>query len=88
MTIVSGVLVEIRKHHHQPAPPQEILEVGERLGEIGMRAGLGLFDGVQQAEELALPRGRRHVVLDVLVEDDQPGGIALFTGQVARDAAT
>ena len=71
------VLVEIRHHHHDAAPVQEILEVDERLGEIGVRPDLGLLDGVQQAEKLPLPRGRRDVILHVLIEDDQPGGVAL-----------
>ena len=36
--MVSGIFVEIRQHDHDAAPVQEILEMDERLGEIGMRA--------------------------------------------------
>ena len=54
----SGLLVKIGDHHHDAAAVQEILKMHERLGEIGMRARLRLFDGVQQPEQLPLARGR------------------------------
>ena len=63
---------------------QIILEMDERLGEIRARARLGLLDGVEQAEELPLPGGGRHVVDHVLVENDEPGRVALHVGQVAQ----
>ncbi len=56
----------------------------EGLGEIGSGAGLGLLDGVQQAEQLALAGRRRDVVHHVFVEDDQAGGIALLVRQIAK----
>ena len=80
--------VEIGNHHHDAAPVQEILEVDKWLGEIRARARLGLFDGVQQAEELALAGGRRDVVGHVLVEDDQARRVALHVGHVHSEAAT
>ena len=45
---------------------------------------LGLLDGVQQAEDLALARGGRHVIDDILVEYDEAGGVALRVGHVAE----
>ena len=45
---------------------------------------LAVLDGVQQAEQLALARGGRDVILHVLVENDQPGGVALVRGHVAE----
>ena len=35
-------------------------------------------------KKLSLARGRRDVVRDVLVEDDQAGGVALQVGHVAE----
>ena len=35
-----GLFVEIGDHHHDAAPPQELLKMDERLGEIGARAEL------------------------------------------------
>ena len=46
--------------------------------------GFGLLDGVQQAEELPLAGGGRDVVLDVFIEDDEAGRIALGVGHVAE----
>ena len=42
------LLVEIGDHDHDAAPLQELLEMKKRLGEIGARPELRLFDGVQQ----------------------------------------
>ncbi len=78
------IFVKVRDHHHHAAAVQEILEVHKWLSEIGARAGVRLFDGVQQAEQLTLPRGGRHVVGDVFVEDDQAGRVALHIGQVTE----
>ena len=61
-----------------------VLEMDERLGEIRARSRLRLLDGVQQAEELPLPRGGRHVIEHVVVENDEPGRVALHVGQVAQ----
>src|ERR1035438_9691489 len=44
----------------------------------------GFLDGVEQAEELSLTGGRREVVLHVLIENDQAGGVALPVGHVAE----
>ena len=46
--------------------------------------GVGVLDGVQQPEKLSLARGWRDVIGDIVVEDDQPGGIALQVGHVAE----
>ena len=59
MTIVFGIVVEIGDDDDDAAAVQELLEVVERLGEIRARAAFGLFDGVQDAHELALARGGR-----------------------------
>ena len=40
--------------------------------------GSRLFDGVQQPRELALPARGRHVVPDLVVENDDARGIALL----------
>ena len=56
----------------------------KRLGEIRACSGLRLFDGVQQPEELPLARGRRHVVGDVFIEDDQARRIPLEIGEVTQ----
>ena len=58
--------------------------MSERFGEIGARSGRGFLDGVQQAEKLSLAGRGRHVVGDVFVEDDQPGGVALHVGHIAK----
>ena len=79
-----GLLVEIRDHHHDAAPPQELLKMDERLGEIGMRAGLRLLDGVRHAHELALARGGLDVVAHFVVEDDHAGGVALLIGEIGQ----
>ena len=76
-TICSGRLVEIGNEHDDAAAPQKLLEMVERLGEIGARARLGLFEAAQQPDELALPRGGPDVVAHLIVEDDQAGGVAL-----------
>src|SRR3974377_930218 len=51
-----------------------------------MRVGarFGLLDGVEQAEELSLAGGRRDVILHILIEDNQAGGVALAVGHVAQ----
>ena len=55
----------------------------QRLGEIGARARLGLFEAAQQAVQLALARGGADVVAHLVVEDDQAGGVALvLDGQI------
>ena len=71
-------------HDDDAAAVQEILKMDERLGEIGVRPGFGLLDGVQQPEELSLARGGRDVVHHVFIEDDEPGGIALQCSPCSR----
>ena len=64
-----GLLVKVGEDDNDPAAMEEILEVNEGLGEVGMRSRLGLFDSVQQAEQLPLAGGGRDVVGDILIED-------------------
>jgi hypothetical protein len=78
------ILVEVRQDDHDPTAVQEVLKVYERLDEIGVRPDLGRFDGVQQAEELALASGGLNVILDVLIEDDESGGVTLNGRHVAQ----
>ncbi len=47
-------------------------------------AGLGFLDCVKQAEKLALASGWRDVILHVVIEDDEAGGIALQVGHIAE----
>ena len=48
---VLRLLIEIREHDHDAAAVQEILEMDERLDEIGARRRrFGVLDGVQQTE--------------------------------------
>ena len=75
------LFVEIGDHHHDAAPPVELLEMNERLREIGAGAEFGFFYRVRDAHELALARGGLDVVAHVVVEDDYAGGIALLIGQ-------
>ena len=79
-----GVLVEIRHDHHNAAAVQKILEMDKRLGEVGV--------GPDCAPSMACSRRKScpcrvegcHVILHVLVENDEPGGIALGVRHVAQ----
>ena len=69
---------------------QELLKVEEGFGEVGARAAFGMFDGVEEAHQLALAGGGRDVVFNLVVEDDEAGGVALLRGEVGeggRDVA-
>ena len=52
----------------------------QRFGEIRARVRLGLFQPGEQAVELSLARRRPDVAAHFVVENDQPGGIALARG--------
>ena len=80
------ILVEIGDHDRDAAPMEEILKMLERLGKIGARARLGLFEAGKQARELSGPRGRANVFADLVVENDQPGRVALIAGWRDRTA--
>ncbi len=78
-----GRLPEVGDDQHHAAALQELLEVAHGLGEIGAGARFGLFQTGQQTMQLALPRRGADIVADLVVEGNQPGGIALAVdGQI------
>ncbi len=78
-----GRLPEVGDDQHHAAALQELLEVAHGLGEIGAGACFGLFQTGQQTMQLALAGGGADIVADLVVEGNQPGGIALAVdGQI------
>ena len=71
-------IVKIGNEHDDAAAPQELLKMFERLGEIGARVRLGLFQAAEQPMQLSLPRGGPDVGANFIVEDDQARGVALI----------
>src|SRR5215471_13628080 len=55
-----------------------MLKVLERLGKICLRAGGGLFQPGEEPRQLSRTRGGPNVVAHFLVEDDEPGRVALI----------
>ncbi len=83
--MLSGDVPEIGHDQHDAAALQELLEVAHGLGEIGAGARFGLFQTGHQTMQLALTRGGADIVADLVVEGNQPGGIALAVdGQIEQ----
>jgi len=72
-----GRFVKVRDENDDSAPPQKLLEMVERLGEIRSSARLRLLESAQQADQLPLPRRRPDVRANFIIKDDQARRVAL-----------
>jgi len=72
-----GRFVEVRDENDDSAPPQELLKMVQRLGEIRSGARFRLLESAQQADQLPLPRRRTYVRANFIVKDDQARRVAL-----------
>src|ERR1700758_5186614 len=68
---------EIGNDHDHAALAQEVLEVEQRLGVVGTRARLRIFEAAQQTIKLALASGSTDINAHFLVKNDQARGVAL-----------
>src|SRR5262249_16474158 len=78
------LLVEIRQHHDNSAPPQELLEMNERLREIRMSPELCFLYRMSNAHELALASRGRHIVSHLVVEHNHARRVALLVREICQ----
>src|SRR4030081_2585737 len=69
--------IKIGNKNHDSPPPEKLLKIVQRLGEIGSSAGFGLLPTAQQADKLSLPCGRANVRTNFIIKNDQARRVAL-----------
>src|SRR5262249_33099874 len=72
------LFVEVGNDDGDTSPVQGIPKVLERPGKICLRAGGGLFQTGEKPCQLSRPRRRANILAHLLVEDDEPGRVALL----------
>ncbi len=80
------IVEQIGNQHDQAAPDQRLGQLLQRTGHVGAPPGAKALERDENAVQMAAPRAGREPQRNLLVEGDEPGGIALPVHQERQRA--